>query len=225
MEGQVIGRRATREDPLRIGILVSGRGSNMAAIVEAAQRGEIPVRPVVVISDRPEAPALERARSMGVSAVALDFRAASSPDEYYERLLACLRGAQVELVVLAGYMRILPRSFVQSFAGRIINIHPSLLPAFPGLRPHQQALEHGVKLSGATVHLVDEGVDSGPILLQEAVPVWDDDDAERLSERILEVEHRLYPRALALIATGRLRLVGRRVMGAAPKPSSDAGRG
>lgn len=219
MDDQVIGRKATFEDPLRVGILVSGRGSNMAAIVQAAQRREIPVRPVIVIADRPEAPALERARSMGVAAVALDYRSAASAAEYHERLLAHLRHAQVEWVVLAGYMRILPRSFVQAYAGRIVNIHPSLLPAFPGLRPHQQALDHGVKVSGATVHLVDEGVDTGPILLQEAVPVWDDDDAETLAARILEVEHRLYPRALALIASGRLRLVGRRIVGAAPPDS------
>lgn len=220
MDDQVIGRKATFEDPLRVGILVSGRGSNMAAIVQAAQRREIPVRPVIVIADRPEAPALERARSMGVAAVALDYRSAASAAEYHERLLAHLRHAQVEWVVLAGYMRILPRSFVQAYAGRIVNIHPSLLPAFPGLRPHQQALDHGVKVSGATVHLVDEGVDTGPILLQEAVPVWDDDDAETLAARILEVEHRLYPRALALIASGRLRLVGRRIVGAAPSESN-----
>ena len=212
MSGRPLGRKADARDPLRVGILVSGRGSNMEAIIRAAQQGAIPVRPVLVLSDRPGAPALERAGRLGVPAVAIDYRAASSPDAYHAELDRKLREAGVEVVALAGYMRILSSWFVERFADRVLNIHPSLLPAFPGLRPHEQAIAHGVKRSGATVHLVDEGVDSGPIILQEAVEVRDDDTPETLAQRILAVEHVLYPQALALMASGRLRLVGRRVV-------------
>ena len=212
MSGRPLGRKADARDPLRVGILVSGRGSNMEAITRAAQQGAIPVRPVLVLSDRPGAPALERAGRLGVPAVAIDYRAVSSPDAYHAELDRKLREAGVEVVALAGYMRILSSWFVERFADRVLNIHPSLLPAFPGLRPHEQAIAHGVKRSGATVHLVDEGVDSGPIILQEAVEVRDDDTPETLAQRILAVEHVLYPQALALMASGRLRLVGRRVV-------------
>lgn len=183
----------------------------MVAIVEACQRGELAAKPVIVVSDRPDAPALERAQALGVPTVGLDYRAQASPEAYHRQLMAHLQEADVEWVVLAGYMRILPASFISAYPNRIVNIHPSLLPSFPGLRPHEQALTHGVKLSGATVHLVDEGVDSGPIIIQEAVPVIDDDTPESLAQRVLAVEHRIYPEAIRLLASGTLCLAGRRV--------------
>lgn len=207
-----LGRRATPADPLRIAVLVSGRGSNMEALANAAARGEAPIRIVLVASDRPEAPALRKAEAMGLLTEAFDFRSFAAREAYHDALAARIEAAGAECIALAGYMRILPPSFVGRFRHRIVNIHPSLLPAFPGLRPHEQALAHGVKLSGCTVHLVDEGVDSGPILLQQAVPVHDDDTAEALAARILMEEHRLYPRALSLLASGRLALFGRRVI-------------
>ena len=207
-----LGRAATPESPLRIGILVSGRGSNMEAIIDAAARGEIPVSVEVVVSDRPGAPAIEKARSRGIEAVALSCPPPGpGRDEYHRRLIAALEERDVEAVALAGYMRILPPEVLDAYPYRILNIHPSLLPSFPGLHPHRQALDHGVKVSGCTVHLVDSGVDTGPIILQEAVPVLDGDDEDSLAARILEVEHRLYPKALGLFASGRLVLFGRRV--------------
>lgn len=207
-----LGRAASAGDPLRVAVLVSGRGSNMEAIARAAERGEIPVRVVLVVSDRPEAAALGKARALGLRAEVVDFRAFPQKEAYHERLAALVETSGAECIALAGYMRILSPAFVERFRHRIVNIHPSLLPAFPGLRPHEQALVYGVKVSGCTVHLVDEGVDSGPILLQQAVPVRDDDTPESLAARILEEEHRLYPKALGLLASGRLFLSGRRVL-------------
>jgi len=206
-----LGRRAGAEDPLRVAVLVSGRGSNMEAIARAAARGDIPVRVVLVASDRPGAPALDKARALGIPAEALDFKAFADREAFDEVLAARVEAAGAEVIALAGYMRILSPSFVARFRHRIVNIHPALLPAFPGLRPHEQAIEYGVKLSGCTVHLVDDAVDSGPILLQQAVPVEDGDTPETLAARILAEEHRLYPKALGLLATGRLVLEGRRV--------------
>lgn len=184
----------------------------MEAIIQAANRGEIPVSVKVVISDKPDAPALEKAKEMGVAAFSFAYRK-EDRDAFYARILRRLDEHDVEVVALAGYMRILPESVVNAYPNRILNIHPSLLPAFPGLHPHRQAIEHGAKLSGCTVHLVDSGVDSGPILLQEAVPVREDDTEETLAARILRIEHRLYPKALGLMASGRLSLLGRRVVG------------
>lgn len=211
-EGIPLGRPASLEDPLRIAILVSGRGSNMQAIAERSLKGELAVRVVRVIADRPTAQAIERARQMGISTRVLDFRSLGTSD-YHRLLQKEVESSGAEWIVLAGYMRILPEAFVRHFEWRIVNIHPSLLPSFPGLQPHKQAIAHGVKLSGCTVHLVDTGVDTGPIIEQRAVPVLDDDTPESLAERILAVEHEAYPKALARLATGRLRLIGRRVVG------------
>ncbi len=196
---------------LPVAVLVSGRGSNLEAILAAAGRDEFPARVVVVVSDRERAPALERARRHGVPAVFLNPKDFADRTAYDAALLALLQGHQVGLVCLAGFMRILTPEFVRAWAGRILNIHPSLLPAFPGLAAQRQALEHGVKVSGATVHFVDEGVDTGPIVLQSSLAVYPDDTEESLSTRILAEEHRLYPEAIRLFALGRLHLSGRRV--------------
>ena len=209
--GIPLGRSASPMDPLKVAVLVSGRGSNMQAIAERAREGELPVRIVRVIADRPTAQAVERAKSLELETSVMDYTALGSR-EYHRRLADEVTASGAEIVALAGYMRILPEDWVRRFEWRIINIHPSLLPSFPGLSPHRQAIEHGVKLSGCTVHLVDSGVDTGPIILQQAVPVYDDDTPESLASRIITVEHEIYPKALALLASGRLRLVGRRVV-------------
>ncbi len=197
--------------PLRVGVLASGRGSNLQAILDAAARGELPAQVVVVVSDRGDALALERARAAGVPAVFVDPARYPSRADFEAEIARLLEAHGVELVVLAGYMRVLGPAFVAAFRNRIMNIHPSLLPAFPGLHAQRQALEHGVKVAGCTVHFVDEGVDTGPIILQAAVPVLEDDTEESLAARILEQEHRLYPEAIRLYAAGRLRVEGRRV--------------
>jgi phosphoribosylglycinamide formyltransferase-1 len=197
---------------LRVAVLASGRGSNLEAILAAAAHREFPAEVVLVASDRAGVPALDRARGRGIAAVALSPAAYPDRDAYDAALRALLEEHGVGLVCLAGFMRILGASFVRAFAGRILNIHPSLLPAFPGLAAQRQALEYGVKIAGATVHLVDEGVDSGPIVLQASVPVLPEDTEASLSARILAEEHRLYPEAIRLFATGRLRIVGRRVL-------------
>lgn len=207
-----VGRHASPSDPLRTAILASGRGSNMEAIVRRAQAGTIPVDVRVVLSNRLDAPALARARALGIKADARAFREPGEADPFYRWLVDTLEEEGIEVIALAGFMRILPGWVVEKYPWRILNIHPSLLPAFPGLRPHEQALAHGVKCSGCTVHLVDDSLDGGPIMLQEAVAVLDDDTPERLAARILEVEHRLYPEALALMASGTLRLSGRRLV-------------
>lgn len=197
---------------LRLAVLASGRGSNLGAILEACRRDGFPARVVLVLSDRERAPALERARAEGIDAVWLDPKAYGDRAGYDAALLAVLAGHAPGLVCLAGYMRILGPEFVQAWAGRLVNIHPSLLPAFPGLHAQRQALDHGVKIAGATVHFVEEGVDSGPIILQASVPVRPDDTEESLSARILVEEHRLYPEAIRLFAEGRLAITGRRVV-------------
>jgi phosphoribosylglycinamide formyltransferase-1 len=202
---------AARREPLRLGVLASGRGSNLQAILEAVEANELPAVVAVVVSDRKDAPALERARRHRVEAVFLDPAAHPDREAFDRAVLAVLGRHRVELVCLAGYMRIVTPAFVRALWGRLINIHPALLPAFPGLHAQRQALEHGVKVSGATVHFVDEGVDTGPIICQAAVPVREDDTEETLSARILAEEHRLYPRAIRLFAEGRLRIEGRRV--------------
>jgi phosphoribosylglycinamide formyltransferase-1 len=202
----------SRAEPLRVGVLASGRGSNLQAIIDAIEAGRLNARLVVVVSDRSDAQALERARRHGVKAIFVDPKAYDSREMFDSALGSVLEAHQVELVCLAGFMRILSPAFVRALAGRIMNIHPSLLPAFSGLHVQRQALEHGVKVSGATVHFVNEGVDTGPIILQAAVPVREDDTEETLAARILAEEHRLYPRAIQLFAEGRLQIVGRRVL-------------
>ena len=196
---------------LRVGVLASGRGSNFRALAEAAAAGSIPAAVVVLVTDRPAVPALEVAREHRIEAVVVDPRQHPSREAHEKAVIAVLEERQVGLVCLAGYMRLLSAGFVSHFAGRLLNVHPSLLPTFPGLRPQRQALEHGAKVSGATVHFVDEGVDTGPIVLQRAVPVLPDDTEESLAERILVEEHRIYPEAVRLFAEGRLEIRGRRV--------------
>jgi phosphoribosylglycinamide formyltransferase 1 len=199
-------------DRLRLAVLASGRGSNLGAILDACRRDEFPARVVVVVSDREGAAALQRARGDGVDGVFLDPKAYDDRAAYDQALVATLERYRPGLVCLAGFMRLLSPAFVGAWAGRLMNIHPSLLPAFPGLHPHRQALEYGVKVSGATVHFVDDGVDTGPVVLQASVPVRSDDTEDTLSARILAEEHRIYPEAIRLFAEGRLAIAGRRVL-------------
>ena len=196
---------------LRVGVLASGRGSNLRALAQAAERGRIRAAVVVLVSDRASVPALDIAREHGIEAVVVEPKQHPSREAHEKAVIAVLEERRVGLVCLAGYMRLLSAGFVAHFAGRLLNIHPSLLPAFPGLHPHRQALEHGVRISGATVHFVDEGVDTGPVVLQAAVPVAPDDTEESLAARILVEEHRIYPEAVRLFAEGRLQIRGRRV--------------
>lgn len=198
---------------LRVGVLASGRGSNLQALLDAAARPGYPARVVLVVSDRERAQVLERARARSVAAVWLNPKDFGDRAAYDAALGRLLDEHRVGLVCLAGFMRILTAGFVRAFAGRILNIHPSLLPAFPGLHAQRQALDYGVKVAGATVHFVDEGVDTGPIILQSSVPVQPDDTEESLSDRILAVEHRIYPEAVRLFAEGKLAIAGRRVVG------------
>jgi phosphoribosylglycinamide formyltransferase-1 len=195
----------------RLGILLSGRGSNFLAIAEAIAEKRLDAEIAVVISNRADAPGLTAARERGIPAVLLPSKGLDR--EIYDRqLIAELRARKVDLICLAGYMRILSGYFIREFPLRILNIHPSLLPAFPGLDAQHQALLHGVKLAGCTVHFVDEGLDSGPIVAQAAVPVLDPDDADSLATRILREEHRLYSQAIALVLSGAYRIEGRRVI-------------
>lgn len=198
----------------KIGILISGRGSNMVALLEAVRSGAVSADVALVISNEPDAPGLARARSFGVPVALIphrEFRGRGR--EAHDRALAtALDGAGVDFICLAGYMRVLTPWFVQHVAGRLINIHPALLPSFPGLHAQRQALEHGVRITGCTVHFVDAQVDHGPIVAQAAVPVLPGDTEESLSARILEQEHRLYPLALGLLCSGRVQLAGRRVV-------------
>jgi phosphoribosylglycinamide formyltransferase-1 len=196
----------------RIGILISGRGSNMLALADAVTEGRIPNAEIaVVISDQANAAGLQRAsaRSIKTVIVARDGR---SREEHDRALVAILQAHGVEIVCLAGYMRLLSGYFIQAYRNRILNIHPSLLPAFPGLNVHARVLEHGAKWSGCTVHFVDESLDGGPIVAQRAVPVRADDSEETLAARILEQEHQLYAEALALVVSGNYEVVGRRVV-------------
>jgi len=195
----------------RIGVLISGRGSNLQALIDAARRGELGGEVGVVVSNVEGALALERAREAGIPAVFRDHRGKKRED-FDAEVVEILRAHRVDVVCLAGFMRLLSPVFVRAFPGRILNIHPALLPAFPGKDAQRQAWEHGAKVSGATVHLVDEGLDSGPIVAQEAVKVLSSDTPETLAARILEVEHCLYPRAVRLLLEGRCRVVGRRVI-------------
>jgi phosphoribosylglycinamide formyltransferase-1 len=195
----------------RLGILLSGRGSNFEAIVSNVAAGKIPAEIAVVISNRPQAPGLETARRLGLNAVAIPSKGLER--EVYDRLvIEELRRQEVDLVCLAGFMRLLSAMFVREFPLRILNIHPSLLPAFPGLDAQHQALEHGVKISGCTVHFVDEHLDAGPILIQAAVPVLNDDTVDTLSARILKEEHRIYTEAINIVLSGKFHIEGRRVV-------------
>jgi phosphoribosylglycinamide formyltransferase-1 len=193
----------------RVAILISGRGSNMAALIEAAAASDFPAEIVVVISNRADAGGLERAKASGVATVSIESKPFGSDRAAFEAVLqSALDQHRVELICLGGFMRLFTAEFVQRWYGRMLNIHPSLLPSFPGLEPQAQALRAGVKISGATVHFVIPETDAGPILMQGAVAVRDDDTPDTLSQRILQIEHRIYPDALRLVASGRIRLEG-----------------
>jgi len=196
----------------RIAILISGRGSNMLALADAVRKGRVSEAEItIVISDQPNAAGLALAQSRNLKTVVVE-RRGRSRDEHDRELVAVLQEHQIDFVCLAGYMRLLSPFFLSAYQNRILNIHPSLLPAFPGLDAQRQALEHGVKFSGCTVHFVDQTLDGGPIIAQRIVPVLDDDTEETLAARILEQEHKLYPEALAIVAGGAYEIVGRRVM-------------
>ena len=196
----------------RIGVLLSGRGSNFEALADSVSAGRIPNAEIaIVISHREGAPGIERARARGIDARVIPSKGLER-EAYDRHVVAALQAKKVDLVCLAGYMRLLSPYFVQAFRGRILNIHPSLLPAFPGLESQRQALEHGAKFAGCTVHFVDESLDAGPIILQAAVPIRDDDTVESLSERILAEEHRIYSQAVRIVLEGRFRIDGRRVI-------------
>lgn len=198
--------------PVRIGALASGNGSNLQAIVDQCDSGAIPGKVVLVLSDKRNAGALRRAADHGIPHRFIDPGLFSDRGMYDTNLVEELLKAKVDLVVLAGYMRLVSDQFVDTFPNRIMNIHPSLLPAFPGLHVQRQALEHGARFSGCTVHFVDKGLDTGPIIQQAVVPILPDDTVETLSKRILKEEHRIYPRAVQLFAQGRLHVEGRRVI-------------
>ena len=196
---------------LRLGVLVSGRGSNLQAIIDASEAGRIDAVVAIVISDVADAYALERAHAHGIETAFVDPKLFETREGFDAAVIDVLRKREVELVCLAGFMRILSPHFVREFRHKIMNIHPALLPAFPGLHVQRKALQHGSKFSGCTVHFVDEGTDTGPIIIQAVVPVLDDDTEERLSARILRFEHQIYPRAIQLFAEGRLEVRDRRV--------------
>ncbi len=196
----------------KLGILVSGRGSNLSAIMDSIDRKELNAEITLVLSNKKEAPALQKCRARGIPSLFLDPKSYGGKAEYDLALVKELRAKSVDLVCLAGYMKLLSDEFISSFRGKIINIHPSLLPSFPGLSAQKQALDYGVKFSGCTVHFVDEGIDTGPVIMQSVVPIYDADDEEKLSQRILEQEHSLYPKAIHTLVEGRIQLEGRRTI-------------
>jgi len=203
-------------------ILISGRGSNMEALLAAVARGELPVRVAAVISNRPDAQGLATAAAQGVPTAVVDHKAYAGREAFDAALAACIDGYAPDLVVLAGFMRILSEGFVCHYKGRLLNIHPSLLPAFPGLHTHQRALAEGVRIHGCTVHFVTPALDHGPIVVQAAVPVCDGDDEAVLAARVLAQEHRVYPLAVRWFVEGRLRHAGGRVFVDAEQPASVA---
>ncbi|MBI5788502.1 MAG: phosphoribosylglycinamide formyltransferase [Candidatus Schekmanbacteria bacterium] len=196
---------------IALGVLASGRGSNLQAIIDNIEAGQLDAHIRIVISDVKDACAMQRAAQYGIKTCFIDPKQFKGRENYDQVVAERLKAEGVELVILAGYMRILSSTLVREFPYRIMNIHPALLPAFPGLHVQRKALEYGVKFSGCTVHFVDEGLDTGPIILQAVVPVQDDDNEESLSARILEQEHKLYSRAIQLYSEGRLQIEGRRV--------------
>lgn len=196
---------------LKIAVLASGTGSNLQAIIDEIKSGFLPVELALVLSDKPQAYALQRAEAAGVPTKVLLPADFASREDYDAELVRLLKASGAEAVALAGYMRLVTPVFLQAFPHRVLNIHPALLPSFPGLHGQRQAFEYGVKVAGCTVHFVDEGMDSGPIILQAPVPVLEDDDADSLAARILEQEHIIYPLALRLLAEGKLHIEGRRV--------------
>lgn len=198
-------------EKLKIAVLASGSGSNLQAIIDGIAAGLLPAELCLVISDKPDAYALQRAQKANVPTKILLPQDFTSRADYDAQLVQLLQAAKVEVVALAGYMRLVTPTLLNAFPQRVLNIHPALLPSFPGLHAQRQAFEYGVKVAGCTVHFVDEGMDSGPIILQAPVPILDTDDADSLTARILEQEHIIYPLALRLLAEGKLHIVGRRV--------------
>lgn len=196
---------------LKIGVLASGRGSNFQAIIDEIEKGTLPAKIEILIVDNPKAYAIERAKKHGIPYVFINPKEFSTKEEFYEKIRDELLERGVELVILAGFMRIVKKPLLDAFPNRIMNIHPALLPSFPGLHGQKQAVEYGVRISGCTVHFVDEGIDSGPIIIQAAVPVHPDDTEETLSERILKLEHKIFPEAIRIFAEGRLEVIGRKV--------------
>jgi phosphoribosylglycinamide formyltransferase-1 len=209
-----LGPRTSDRGLSNIGVLISGRGSNLQALIDAIGEGRLHARIAVVISNQARAAGLERARAAGIETLVLDHRAFASRDEYDAQLARELKARRVAVVCLAGFMRLIGAPLLDAFPNAILNIHPSLLPAFPGVDAQRQALEHGVKISGVSVHFVTKELDGGPIVLQSAVPVRDDDTPDLLSARILIEEHRIYPDAVAMILAGGWRLDGRRFVAA-----------
>ena len=205
----------TRPGPRSIGVLISGRGSNLQSIIDAIASRRLAATIAVVVSNRADAPGLQRARDVGIDAVHLSPRDYPDRDAYDRALADRLNACGVELVCLAGFMRLVGRPLLDAFPNRILNIHPSLLPSFPGLDAQRQALDHGVRVTGATVHLVNADLDGGPIVLQAVVPVLDADTVETLVARVLAEEHRLYPEAIGLVLDGGWSIVGRRIIRAA----------
>ena len=195
---------------INITVLVSGRGTNLQAIINAIKRGAIAGKIKIVLSDNPGAYALKRAERNSIKARAVNYKNFSGKEEYEQEVIQQLDNYKIDLIVLAGYMRILGSGFIEKYRYRIINIHPALLPAFPGLNAQRQALKYGVKISGCTVHFVDEGMDSGPIILQKAIKVKQSDDEESLSKRILKYEHQLLPRAIQLFAQNKIQILDNR---------------
>ncbi len=195
----------------RIVVVASGRGSNFQAVIEALQRGMIPATCVALVTDNPKAYAIERAEAAGIPVVVVDYAASASCESYEQALLCALQEARPDLIVLAGYMRIVGQAIVWEYAGKMINIHPALLPSFAGLHAQRQALLHGVKVTGCTVHFVDESLDGGPIILQRCVRVMDEDDEDTLAQRILIQEHIALPEAVRLFCEDRLTIEGRKV--------------
>jgi len=196
----------------RLGVLVSGRGSNLQALIDASQINKYPAEVVVVISNNPNAYAIERAKKSHIPVFVIEREKFSSKKEYEEKIKEVLLNYSVDLVVLAGYMKIVGKTLLEAFPWKIINIHPSLLPSFPGLEAQKQAWEYGVKISGCTVHFVNEGIDSGPIIGQRAVPVFDDDTPEILADRILDEEHKLIVESVEKVCTKEFKILGRRVV-------------
>lgn len=206
---------------LRLGVLASGGGTNLQSIIDRCRDGSLDAEIVIVICNNPGAGALERAARSGLSTRCINHRDFPRREDFDTAVVTALQDAGVELVVLAGFMRIITQTFIDAFPERVINIHPALLPAFPGLHVQQQAIDYGARFSGCTVHFVDGGVDTGPILIQAVVPIMQDDTADSLAARILEQEHRIYPRAIQLIAENRVRINGRQVF---IEPACPAGR-
>lgn len=209
------------EKKLRIGAIASGGGTNLQSIIDRCRDGSLDAEIALVVSNNPDAGALERARKAGIPCRCIDHRRFASREDFDREVVAALKEAGVELVVLAGFMRLISGVFLEEFPARIMNIHPALLPAFPGLHVQRKALDYGARFAGCTVHFVDGGVDTGPIIIQAVIPIHQDDTEESLKARILVQEHRIYPRAIQLFARNRLRIEGRRVFIDPPLPAGE----